>query len=56
MPDWRRDLDARLAALGVPPTRRADIATEVAQHLADQERTTLDPGEAERLVRDLELV
>jgi putative ABC transport system permease protein len=56
MPDWRRDLDARLAALGVPPTRRADIATEVAQHLADQERTTLDPGEAERLVRELALV
>ena len=56
MPDWRRDLDARLAALGVPPTRRVDIATEVAQHLADQERDTLDPREMERLVRELSIV
>ena len=56
MPDWRGDLDARLAAFGVPPTRRVEILTEVAQHLADQERDTLDPREAERLICELALV
>lgn len=56
MPDWRPDLEVRLAALGVPPTRRIEIATELAQHLADQQRDTLEPGEAERLVRELALI
>jgi putative ABC transport system permease protein len=52
-PQWARALDARLAALGVAPTRRAEIVAEVAQHLADARRDTLDPREAERLVRAL---
>ena len=47
--DWRRELDALLAARGVAPTRRVEIAAEVAQHLADAGRTSLDPGEAARL-------
>jgi putative ABC transport system permease protein len=53
MPDWRDELDARLAARGVAPGRRLDIAAEVEQHLADAGRTTLDPGDAERLARAL---
>src|SRR5262245_16160432 len=53
MHSWRRELDDRLAGLGVPPVRRAEIAAEVAQHLADAGRIALDPGEAERLARAL---
>lgn len=53
MSNWARALDARLAALGVEPTRRAEIIAELAQHLADAERDTLDPREAEHLVRAL---
>jgi predicted permease len=50
---WARSLERRLAALGVAPTRRHEIIAEVAQHLADARRDTLDPGEADRLVREL---
>jgi putative ABC transport system permease protein len=51
--DWARALDERLAALGVAPTRRAEIIAEVGQHLADARRTTLGAREADRLVREL---
>ena len=51
--DWARALDQRLAALGVAPTRRSEIVAEVAQHLADAGRDTLDPREADQLVREL---
>jgi hypothetical protein len=51
--DWRRELDGRLAARGVAPERRAEIAAEVEQHLTDAGRTALEPGEAERLARAL---
>jgi predicted permease len=57
MPDpWARTLEARLAALGVPPTRRAEIIAELEQHLTDAQRSTLTPREADRLVRELALV
>jgi putative ABC transport system permease protein len=53
MPDWARTLEARLASLGVEPTRRAEIIAELAQHLADAERDALEPGEGEHLARAL---
>ena len=55
MPDrpWADALERRLAALGVPATRRHDILTEVEQHLADAQRDTLGRREADRLVREL---
>jgi putative ABC transport system permease protein len=57
MPDrWARDLDRRLAALGVAPTRRVEIIAEVEQHLADARRDTLDPREADRLVAELAVI
>src|SRR5688572_3002478 len=57
MPDpWARALEARLAALGVPPTRRAEIIAELEQHLTDAQRSALTPREADRLVRELALV
>jgi putative ABC transport system permease protein len=54
MPDrsnWRKEIDARLAAIGVPPTRRVDILAEVEQHLADAHRTSLSSEETDRLIR-----
>jgi putative ABC transport system permease protein len=54
--EWARALDERLAALGVAPTRRAEIIAEVAQHLTDAQRSTLTPREADRLVRELALI
>jgi putative ABC transport system permease protein len=53
MHEWRDTIDARLAALGVPPTRRVDILAEVEQHLADVRRTSLTAEEADRLIRGL---
>src|SRR5688572_26033607 len=52
-PDWRAVIDARLAALGVPPTRRIDILAEVEQHLADVQRSSLTDEETDRLIRGL---
>jgi len=52
-PEWACALERRLAALGVAPTRRAEIIAEVAQHLAEASRDALDPREAEQLVREL---
>jgi putative ABC transport system permease protein len=51
--EWARALDARLAAQGVAPTRRAEIVAELAQHLADAGRDTITAREADRLVREL---
>ncbi len=51
--DWRRALDGRLARLGVPAVRRIEIVAEVAGHLAEAGRSTLDPGEADQLARAL---
>ena len=52
-PDWRGAIDARLAALGVPPTRRIDILAEVEQHLVDVQRSSLTDEETDRLIRGL---
>ena len=51
--EWHETIEARLAALGVAPARRADIITEIGQHLADAQRATLTADEADRLVRAL---
>ena len=53
MPEWRAAIDARLAALGVPPTRRLDILAEVEQHLADVQRSSLTDEETDSLLRGL---
>jgi putative ABC transport system permease protein len=53
MPDWRRALDRRLAALGVAPPRRVEIIAEVAAHLADAGRDALATVEAADLARAL---
>jgi putative ABC transport system permease protein len=53
MRDWTRSVDARLAALGVPPARRVEIVAEVRQHLADLQRRSLTDQETELLLREL---
>src|ERR1051326_801705 len=35
MPDWKQEIERRLAPLRVPPTREASVAEELAQHLED---------------------
>ena len=53
MPEWSRAVEARLAALGVPPARRVDIIAEVRQHLADVQRTALTDEEIDLLLGEL---
>ncbi|HVD91981.1 MAG TPA: ABC transporter permease [Vicinamibacterales bacterium] len=47
MPEWRAGIDARLAALGVSPTRRADILAEIGLHLQDRYDELRDAGHAD---------
>ena len=47
MPEWRAGIDARLAALGVSPTRRADILAEIGFHLQDRYDELRDAGHAD---------
>jgi putative ABC transport system permease protein len=35
MPEWKQDIQGRLARLGLEPTREAEIVEELAQHLED---------------------
>jgi hypothetical protein len=34
-PDWKRELERRLAGLPLAPEREAEIVEELAQHMAD---------------------
>ena len=53
MPDWNKELAQRLARLKLEPTREAEIAEELAQHLDDRYQELLAEGasdiDAERL-------
>ena len=46
MPDWRPEILRRLAPLKLAPTREAEIAEELAQHLDDRYEELLSRGEA----------
>jgi predicted permease len=52
MPEWKRELEQRLAALRLDPARAADIAEELVQHLAQRHAELLaggaSPEEADR--------
>ena len=52
MPEWKRELDRRLAALSLDPARAADIVEELTQHLSDRHAEILaggaSPEEADR--------
>ncbi|HEX6323070.1 MAG TPA: ABC transporter permease [Vicinamibacterales bacterium] len=47
MPDWRDEIRRRLEPLGLPPTREAEIAEELAQHLEDRYQDLLAQGRPE---------
>jgi putative ABC transport system permease protein len=44
MPDWKREIEKRLSRLGLEPTREAEIAEELAQHLDDRYEQSLRGG------------
>ena len=47
MPDWKKEIRARLARLRLHPTREAEIAEELAQHLDDRYEQALSAGATE---------
>ena len=47
MPDWKREILRRLAPLRLAPTREAEIAEELSQHLEDRYQELLASGESE---------
>ncbi len=48
MPDWKKEIRARLARLRLHPTREAEIAEELAQHLDDRYEQALLGGATEQ--------
>lgn len=56
MPDWAREVRARLRAVRLSPTRESDIVDELTQHLQDRYDELIAggnaPDEAARLTRD----
>jgi putative ABC transport system permease protein len=47
MPDWKPEILRRLAPLKLAPTREAEIADELSQHLEDRYQELLASGESE---------
>ena len=47
MPDWKKEIRERLAALRLAPTREAEIAEELAQYLEDCYEEMLANGSTE---------
>jgi hypothetical protein len=47
MPDWKPEILRRLAPLNLAPTREAEIADELSQHLEDRYQELLASGESE---------
>jgi putative ABC transport system permease protein len=44
MPDWSKEIKTRLGGLNLEPTREADIAEEISQHLNDKYEELLTQG------------
>ena len=47
MPEWKPEILRRLAPLKLSPTREAEIADELAQHLEDRYRELIETGQSE---------
>jgi hypothetical protein len=47
MPEWKREILRRLAPLKLSPTREAEIADELAQHLEDRYHELFVTGQSE---------
>ncbi|HUB28829.1 MAG TPA: ABC transporter permease [Terracidiphilus sp.] len=59
MPDWKREVDQRLAGQGIEPGRSAAIIEELSQHLQDRYEELLSGGSSEseaygRVLKELE--
>src|SRR5215472_11152075 len=48
MPDWSKEVKTLLACLKIEPTREADIAEEISQHLNDKYEELLAQGASEQ--------
>ncbi len=44
MPDWAREVRARLSSLRLSPTREAEIVDELSQHLDERWRELMAGG------------
>jgi putative ABC transport system permease protein len=44
MPDWKAEVEARLASLNLSPTRQAEIVDELSQHLEDRYHESIAGG------------
>ncbi len=51
MPDFRVEITARLAELGLPPVRDAEIIEELSQHLAEEYEEAMTRGASEQEAR-----
>ena len=47
MPDWKQHIHPHLTALHLAPTRESEIIEELAQHLDDRWRESIDAGASE---------
>src|SRR5256886_13477057 len=47
MPDFKSEIRARLAELGLPPVRETEIVEELSQHLEEEYERTLSSGASE---------
>ncbi len=52
MPDWRSEIRARLAPLGLPPKRETEITDELSHHLSDRYADLLARGQSEAQALD----
>ncbi len=55
MPDWKREIERRLAGLPLAPEREAEIVEELAQHMADRYHELRTAGASETQARRMVL-
>ncbi|HTL54698.1 MAG TPA: permease prefix domain 1-containing protein [Candidatus Limnocylindrales bacterium] len=55
MPDWKPDITAQLAGLGLSPAREMEIIEELSQHLEDRFCDLVSDGTSEEEARRLVL-
>ena len=51
MPDFKAEIRARIAELGLPPVREAEIVEELSQHLTDEYEAAINRGASEEGAR-----
>ena len=51
MPEWKKEIEARLAPLRIEPAREAEIVEELSQHLNDRYEELVARGSSEEAAR-----